>query len=88
MRKQLKDEQDIGRKADLAFFARLQADRLQRDTEYLEELDQASTLCERERQDVYRRGYGVGWTRGLETARNKLSSSCIIVRSTSRAFAS
>jgi hypothetical protein len=44
VRKQLKDEQDIGRKADLAFFARLQADRLQRDTEYLEELDPAS-LC-------------------------------------------
>ena len=33
VRKQLKDEQDIGRKADLAFFARLQADRLQRDAE-------------------------------------------------------
>ena len=85
MRQQLKDEQDIGRKADLAFFARLQADRLQRDTEFLEELDQASTLRERARQDGYRRGYGVGWTRGLETARK--SSSCIIVRSTSRAFA-
>ena len=87
VRKQLKDEQDIGRKADLAFFARLQADRLERDAEFREELDQLRREEIDQLRDVYRRGYGVGWTRGLETARNKLSSSCIIVRSTSRAFA-